>query len=853
MAVRSVTQAEGSPQYEEWGLSSDSRLSSYTVGRSGSETKIHPFPNGKSSPEHGKQDGCNQAGQSYCHRVAPAAMTVGDIFEVTIQLLKQCEVRACLEFMEALNAVKEFSSLPVGGGVLSIVEDHVTSQFRNLDSKALLVGVLEKLQAHGSQTWRNGARDTCYLSNNSGTLVDLSQSHASDVSDQASFRLCSRSESASFSSINNSTMKKPRVTLKAKDNRRSHGRSIVHLGTGNHRRTIDQGGDSDSGTESEEADAEYNEEAIRHLTRTFTDPASRALGIPTSRWICHPEKKWRILWDCLGFGFIMADIVWVPLHLGFDIEAHSGWHWTTTAFFAADIVVQFCTGYWSEGTLIMAPRLTVQKYLKSYFLIDFCATLPWEYVLFDGSGASMARVLVAGQMLRLLRLLRIVKLCDLLARLQDIIQSPQLSLMMSLFKMCLVFVLLCHWCACLFGALGDPAKVDPDSANLPSYTMETCEPGGACEGGLVGSPWLRRYGMDGFDVETQYLISLQHCMGLLTGSEALLSPGFWGERIFTIIMNMMSFLLGSLVLSNIVVVVGELNQQNRELQMRIRQAKSFMVSRKVPQDLQVKVKQYLIYEQKASTSAKTAGVQKQFMSKLSSGIRLELTEHMNRDIILRHPFFQQLARPTLQRICASASTVLCAPADKVVQRGHAARSMAYIVQGTLKVMRPSSNHSTVEHLPQPSIRSDMQQKAKTVYPWSPAAKSPSVYVGPPSWLGDVSLFTDTTRANTVFSLTHSELLTLTRKTVLNILSDFPKAWKQYEAYRERVMRGDLIAAGVLCMYCKSPGHFVGDCANLRQDEVVITGKVSRVTRVATLYSQEKSVWHNAENLCEHGQ
>merc|ERR1719387_282172 len=120
----------------------------------------------------------------------------------------------------------------------------------------------------------------------------------------------------------------------------------------------------------------------------------------------------------------------------------------------------------------------VRHYLGTFFLIDVGATLPWEYILGDGSSAT-ARFARAGKMLRLLRLLRVLRLREVIERLEELLPSAALAIVMSLGKTLLMFSVICHWCACFWGFIGNPEKVNHDSAELPPLDQKICEPGGA--------------------------------------------------------------------------------------------------------------------------------------------------------------------------------------------------------------------------------------------------------------------------------------------------------------------------------------------------------------------------------------
>merc|ERR1719379_2397132 len=117
-------------------------------------------------------------------------------------------------------------------------------------------------------------------------------------------------------------------------------------------------------------------------------------------------------------------------------------------------------------------------------------------------------------------------------------------------------------------------------------------------------------------------------------------------------MMILSFLVCSTIISQIVVIIQKINASSAEFRERMRMIKEFMVSRKVPITLQVKVKRYLEYQFHARMDGSPENIE--FIQTLSPWLRLELTEHLNRDVINRHPFFQGMPTRVLKRICGAA-------------------------------------------------------------------------------------------------------------------------------------------------------------------------------------------------------
>lgn len=461
--------------------------------------------------------------------------------------------------------------------------------------------------------------------------------------------------------------------------------------------------------------------------------------------------------------------------------------------------------------------MILTHYLKTWMILDVCSTFPWEaFFATSSSSSSLLRLTKIGKLLRVLRLLRLAKLKDLFIRIEDMLGgSSAWVVLFSLAKWLVVFSLLCHWCACLWGFIGNPEKIGHSSQFEKPHPLSDCSESGPCEKGMEGSPWLRRYGYDNYGARVQYLAALHFATGLVTGAEIDLQPGYWCEKVFMILMMIVSFLVCSTIISQIVVILHKFNAGSAEFKERMQVFKEFMVSRKVPAVLQAKVKRYLEYEYRNASSGKAANENVDVANKLSPWLRLELMEHLYNKTIMRHPFFESLPQKLMKHVCAEARTVLCAPGDVVVQKGHRASCMCFIVRGKLRVLQAKEGRNRYTML-QRSNATSMRDAFEKSNP-SQTVKSvkgddhKSVYLSYPSWIGDMCLFVDMVRTKTVLSVTHSELLLVQKSTIQNLLVEFPKVVPYYEEFQERVTRRDLVGAGICCSNCHAPGHAMNDC------------------------------------------
>lgn len=551
---------------------------------------------------------------------------------------------------------------------------------------------------------------------------------------------------------------------------------------------------SESSEMSDDSDDLYDDDyALEGSPSTFSRKASMtsmdfdAIEAHEAQWFAtsshifmvHPNSRYRLIWDTIALLMILTESVTVPLVVGFNVSEPDTWFWLSTIFFTLDITLNFVTGYFRDGLLVMRQSVVVQNYLRQFFIVDFCSLIPWEFMFTSGQECDGASCLV-----RIVRLLRLFKVRHLVARVEDMFPSNLFSVILNLLAMTTLFVLLCHWSACIWGFIGNPVIMSHPSAGLPPHKYDECEPGGPCEAGLDGSPWLKRYGYEQFSLSTQYLAALHFAVGLVTAQESDIRPGYWGERIYSILLMIISLSVTSAVISVTSVILNKISAGRAEFRERMQFIKEFMRSRKVPIPLQAKVKRYLEYQFK---SMRDARAHIGFVEDLSPWIRLELTEHLNKDIVQRHPFFREVPSSIIKHFCARAVTVLYAPGDVIVQRGHRAACMGFIVKGKLRIVSKSRSQ-------QPAGRNS--------------------FLEAPCWIGDTSIFVDSVRKFTIISTTHSELLTITKDVVTELLEEFPKLRATYTTFKDMVEQGDFVGCGAQCGHCEQFGHNVADCPKL---------------------------------------
>eukprot|EP01043_Picozoa_sp_COSAG02_P083297 COSAG02_NODE_21344_length_792_cov_1.113997_1_plen_173_part_10 len=120
----------------------------------------------------------------------------------------------------------------------------------------------------------------------------------------------------------------------------------------------------------------------------------------------------------------------VPYRLGFDITVHL-WSWTfwmdalIDLFFISDLILNFRTAYYlPTGFLETNVREIRRHYLRTWFFVDFIASLPMTYVSAvttalsgeDDMSEGGSRLVRSTRVIRLSKLLRMARLKRIIGR-----------------------------------------------------------------------------------------------------------------------------------------------------------------------------------------------------------------------------------------------------------------------------------------------------------------------------------------------------------------------------------------------------------------------------------------------------
>ena len=197
-------------------------------------------------------------------------------------------------------------------------------------------------------------------------------------------------------------------------------------------------------------------------SRSFTISAQETEVLLFIRpFVFNPVHIKRQCWDII---FVMLSLMYtairVPYAIAFDIdefEQVDAWfvlNRLVDFIFISDMVIICMTAQKDGRKMITSHRRIAINYLKSWFLFDFCASVPLDLILFVGTGARMGTEEESdGDFSRSAKLIRVIKIFRTfrmlrMLRLKRVLITIEIFFglnfnVMGIGKVCFFFVFVC--------------------------------------------------------------------------------------------------------------------------------------------------------------------------------------------------------------------------------------------------------------------------------------------------------------------------------------------------------------------------------------------------------------------------
>lgn len=402
-----------------------------------------------------------------------------------------------------------------------------------------------------------------------------------------------------------------------------------------------------------------------------------------------PDSIFKSVWDLLQVVLLLYVALVVPYRAGFSVPTvvWSSFWWfevLVDIYFVADLILNFLFAYEDpeERKIIVNREAIRQKYLRSWFLVDFLSVLPISYVqqMFGHTGSDSSNSSGSTKLLKILRMVRLAKLLRL-AKLQRLIKkySEEIKGLAASAKLGCTLgaaLLLAHMITCAWYLLGDvpngwvSAKFPANATDCPPPSSDSCTD-------MVCEP--------GTPIGWKYLQTFWWTISILIGSEVFsdINPHTDREVIFTLVLQ----LVGAIVFSLVIGTVGTLLMSSKLLEEKVdrqlAELREFMQEKQIPKALRKRIREFMeqLYR------AKTGYDVKEVLDHLPPKLAGELLDSMYRDTIVQVPLFHSLEEGAVRDICLAMKPLSVMRGEYIYKENQLGREMYVVENGEVQLSR----------------------------------------------------------------------------------------------------------------------------------------------------------------------
>lgn len=536
----------------------------------------------------------------------------------------------------------------------------------------------------------------------------------------------------------------------------------------------------------DEANA-FNEDVAFRIRSVFSDPGklSQSLaGSPTrimssdrdldgqerpSKYALAPTCIFRLVFEWTSVFLLLYDAIMTPLIVAWNPKAdfYQAMSAVTVVFWFLDLLLNFFTGYYNEGEVVMQLPRIARHYLRTWFVPDVLinsvdiATLIFELLSDGDSSYSRAAPLAmrAGRILKINKLLRIFVFMRRLRERVGLVIPPQLQVVGLGTKLVITLLWCNHVICCLWYFIGENGATDTGYTWL-DLSLKTGD------GTYRDVPMLY-----------QYSTSLHWSITQMTPGSMAVVPQNSIERFFNVACLFVGLFVGALLVSQLSARMVKMQLENQEQHSRMANLNAYLVENKIGWNVRTRVHHQIA--ERVNMQKRLTPKDVPLLNVLSTSLKKEVCFASFAHHLMSHTLFcawGNMDRKLLESICLHAVELVSLSIDDDLFTPHTEADKVYLVMKG--VLRYSTDDS-------PAIRCL----------WDYMKEMPGDMADPGTWVSEVALWLEWSYVGTLTSVTKCELLAIRVPILLEHLTKNHKVralnYHYARAFIRMITEGDL--------------------------------------------------------------
>ncbi|XP_058788674.1 potassium voltage-gated channel subfamily H member 8 isoform X2 [Phymastichus coffea] len=401
-------------------------------------------------------------------------------------------------------------------------------------------------------------------------------------------------------------------------------------------------------------------------SQTTPLPEYKTTTLKKSQFILSHYGIFKTCWDWLLLIATLYVAVVVPYNASFiNVDRPSMVSDVVVeVIFILDIVLNFRTTYVNrKGEVVSNSKSIAVNYIKSWFLIDLVAALPFDLLyasdVYSGEDSGHSHIHLV-KLTRLLRLARLLQKMDRYSQYSAII----LTLLM------LFFTLVAHWLACIWYVIAEKERLRHEKDWDLGWIHALADR-------------LRVPDVANITHSESYITALYFtCSSLTSVGFGNVSANTTSEKVFSICTMLVGALMHAVVFGNVTAIIQRMYSRRSLYQTKWRDLKDFLALHQIPDELKQRMQDYFQTMWSLNHGIDIHETLKEFPEEL----RGDVSMHLHREI-LSLPIFEAASQGCLKLLSLHIRSNFCAPGEYLMHKGDALSYIYYLCNGSMEVVQ----------------------------------------------------------------------------------------------------------------------------------------------------------------------